>query len=126
LLAAVERSLEDSKKLSLKIGETESAKDRFFIKHKLINGQEGLRKLVFRAVRTCEERPRALPGATLDIITVPALKDLLERLSTENWANPDDLASFEKDVRAMRAAFLERAVPKEGYVRSILEELEGD
>ena len=126
LLAAVERSLEDSKKLSLKIGETESAKDRFFIKHKLINGQEGLRKLVFRAVRMCEERPRALPGATLDIINVPALKDLLERLSTENWANPDDLASFEKDVRAMRAAFLERAVPKEGYVRSILEELEGD
>jgi len=126
LLAAVERSLEDSKKLSLKIGETESAKDRFFIKHKLINGQEGLRKLVFRAVRMCEERPCALPGATLDIINVPALKDLLERLSTENWANPDDLASFEKDVRAMRAAYLERAVPKERYVRSILEELEGD
>lgn len=126
LLAAVERSLEDSKKLSLKIGETESAKDRFFIKHKLINGQEGLRKLVFRAVRMCEERPSALPGATLDIINVPALKDLLERLSTENWANPDDLASFEKDVRAMRAAYLERAVPKERYVRSILEELEGD
>jgi len=126
LLAAVETSLEDSKKLSLKMGETESAKDRFFIKHKLINRQEGLRKLVLRAVRMCEERPRALPGATLEIINVPALKDLLERLSTDNWANPDDLASVEKDVRAMRAAFLERAVPREGYVRSILEELEGD
>jgi hypothetical protein len=125
LLADVERSLEDSKKLSLKIGETESAKDQFFIKHMLINGQEGLRKLVFRAVRMCEEKSCALPGATRDIINVPALKDLLERLSTENWANPDDLASFEKDTSAMRAAFLERAMPREGYVRSILEELEG-
>ena len=126
LLAAVMRSLEDSKKLSLKVGETESAKDRFFIKHKLINGQEGLRKFVLRAVRMCEERSRALPGTTLEIINVPALKELLERLSTENWANPDDLASFEKDMRAVRAAFLERAVPREEYLRSILEELEGD
>ena len=126
LLAVIERTLEDSKKLSLKIAETESTKDQFFIKHTLINGQEGLRKLVLKAVRMCEERSPALPGATLDIINVPALKHLLERLSTENWAIPEDLASLEKDMKSIRTAFLERAAPREEYVRSILEELQGN
>ena len=56
LLAAVERSLEDSKKLSLKLGETESAKTGSLIKHQLINAQEGLRKLVLKAVQMCDER----------------------------------------------------------------------
>jgi hypothetical protein len=125
LLAAVERSLEDSKKLSLKIGEAESAKDRFFIKHELINAQEGLRKLVFGAIKICDEKPPALPKVVLDVLNVKVLRNMLDRLSTDNWANPEDLASFEKDIRALSTAFRERTVPSEKYFRSILEELEG-
>lgn len=125
LLAAVERSLEDSKKLSLKIGETESVKDRFFIKHELINAQEGLRKLVFGAIKICEKKPPALPRMVLDVLNVKVLRNMLDRLSTDNWANPEDLASFEKDIGALSMAFRERTVPREKYFRSILEELEG-
>ena len=70
--------------------------------------------------------PPALPGATPGHPQRPGFKDLLERLSTDNWAKPEDLASFEKDMRSPERGLLERAVPREGYVRSILEELEGD
>lgn len=125
LLGAVERSLEDSKKLSLRLGETESAKDRFFIKHKLINAQEGLRKLALGAIKICDKNPPALPGAVLDVLNVKILRDILDRLSTDNWANPEDLASFEKDMKDLRSALRERTIPPEKYFRSILEELEG-
>ena len=125
LLGAVERSLEDSKKLSLRLGETESAKDRFFIKHKLINAQEGLRKLALGAIKICDKNPPALPGAVLDVLNVKILRDIVDRLSTDNWANPEDLASFEKDMKDLRSALRERTIPPEKYFRSILEELEG-
>jgi len=46
-------------------------------------------------------------------------------LSTDNWANPEDLASFEKDMKDLRLALRERTIPPEKYFRSILEELEG-
>ena len=124
LLGAVERSLEDSKKLSLRLGETEPAKDRFFIKHKLINAQEGLRKLALGAIKICDKNPPALPGAVLDVLNVKILRDILDRLSTDNWANPEDLASFEMDMKALCAAFRKLTVPREKYFRSILEELE--
>jgi uncharacterized protein YoxC len=125
LLGAIERSVEESRKLSFKLGETESAKDRFFIKHELINAQEGLRKLVFRAIKICDKKPPALPGVVLDVLNVKVLRNMLDRLSTDNWANPEDLASFEKDIRTLTTAFRERTVPREKYFRSILEELEG-
>jgi len=126
LLGAIERSVEESRKLSLRLGETESAKDRFFIKHDLINAQEGLRKLVFGAIKICDKNPPALPGMVLDVLNVKVLRNMLDRLSTDNWANPEDLASFEKDIKALGTAFRERTVPREKYFRSILEELEGE
>jgi hypothetical protein len=61
----------------------------------------------------------------LDVLNVKVLRNMLDRLSTDNWANPEDLASFEKDIRVLTTAFRERIVPREKYSRSILEELEG-
>jgi hypothetical protein len=126
LLGAIERSVEESRKLSLRLGETGSARDRFFIKHELINAQEGLRKLVFGAIKICDKKPPALPRVVLDVLNVKVLRNMLDRLSTDNWANPEDLASFEKDIRALNTVFRERTVPHERYFRSILEELEGE
>jgi len=126
LLGAIERSVEDSRKLSLSLGETESVKDRFFIKHELINAQEGLRKLVFGAIKMCDKKPPALPGMVLDVLNVKILRNMLERLSIDNWANPEDLASFDKDIRTLTTAFRERTASREKYFRSILEELESE
>lgn len=126
LLGAIERSVEESRVLSLKLGETESAKDRFFIKHDLIFAQEELRKLVFGAIKICDKEPPALPGMVLDVLSVKVLRNILDRLSTDNWANPEDLASFDKDIKSLAAALRERTSPREDYLRSVLEELEGE
>ncbi len=126
LLGTIERSVEESRKLSLKLGETESAKDRFFIKHDLIFAQEELRKLVFGAIKICDKEPPALPGMILDVLNVKVLRNILDRLSTDNWANPEDLASFDKDIRSLGTALRERTNPREDYLRSVLEELEGE
>ena len=55
LLDAVDRTLEEGQRLSVKLGQTESPKDQFFIKQELINWQEGLRALFLRVVKMCEK-----------------------------------------------------------------------
>ena len=57
ILAAVDRTMDEAQRLSLKLGQTESPKDQFFIKQELINWQEGLRALFLRIIKMCEKSP---------------------------------------------------------------------
>ncbi len=125
LIDALERAVDVARKLAGKLEETESPRDRFFIKQELINGQEGLRNLVHRAATLCGNGPMALPSETLNVFDSAGLKGLSDRLSVGNWANPADLDAFAAEARALRAAFEERAVPPERYSLSILEALGG-
>ncbi len=99
LLAAVDRTLEEGQRLTVKLGQTESPKDQFFIKQELINWQEGLRALFLRVVKMCEKSSWRLPRFTEDVINTQVLRRLLERLSMENWSNLDDFASFSSEHR---------------------------
>jgi hypothetical protein len=126
LLQAVDNALEEARKLSVRLDEIESPRDRFLIKHELINGQEGLRRLILRAVKLSDKRFPVFPGRIQDVWNIQGLKELLERLSLENWANPKEFASFEKDMKALQAAVLDKMVPADSYYDSVLADLEGE
>ncbi len=126
LLEAAEAARDEARRLARSLESAESPKEQFFIKQDIINGQEALRKLVLRAAKMCERKTCTLPAATAEVFGLRALKDLLERLSLENWSNPADFTDFEKTLEALRASFAARATPPEAYRRAILEELETD
>ena len=126
LLAAVDRTLEEGQRLTVKLGQTESPKDQFFIKQELINWQEGLRALFLRVVKMCEKSSWTLPRFTEDAINTQVLRRLLERLSMENWSNLDDFASFSSSIGEIRKLFLARIEPRRPYLLALLREIEED
>ncbi|MHB8094710.1 MAG: hypothetical protein ACYDH0_07185, partial [Candidatus Aminicenantales bacterium] len=126
LLQAIESAMEEARRLSVRLDEIESPRDRFLIKHELINGQEGLRRLILRAVKLSDKRFPVFPGRIQGVWNIQGLKELLERLSLENWANPKEFASFEKDMKALQTAVLDKMIPAEAYYDSVLADLEGE
>jgi hypothetical protein len=126
LLAAVDRTIEEGQRLSVKLGLTESPKDQFFIKQELINWQEGLRALFLRIIKMCEKSSWTLPRYTEEIINPQILRRLLERLSMENWSNLEEFASFSATVAEMRQAFQARIEPRLPYLVALKQEIEAE
>jgi len=126
LLAAVDRTLEEGRRLSVRLDLTESPKDQFFIKQELINWQEGLRALFLRVVKMCEKSSWALPFYTEEILDPQVLRRLLERLSMENWSNLEEFTGFSDAVAEIRRAFLARIEPRRPYLRALKRQVEGD
>ncbi len=124
LLAAVDRTLEEGQRLSIKLGQTESPKDQFFIKQELINWQEGLRALFLRVVKMCEKGAWVLPRFTEDILNPQVLRRLLERLSMENWSNLEEFSSFAAGMTEIRQAFRARTTPRLPYLAALRDEIE--
>ena len=124
ILDAVDRALEEGRRLSAKLGLTESPKDQFFIKQELINWQEGLRALFLRVIKMCEKSSWSLPRYTEEIINPQVLRRLLERLSMENWSNLEEFAAFSASMDEVRRAFEARLEPRLAYLLSLKRELE--
>lgn len=123
LSRALEAAAADAEKTALKLEESGSVKEQFFIKQELICAQESLRKLVLKAVKLCERGTPVFPEKTRDILNLEILKGLLDGLSVGNWANPGDLMVFAREARGLRTAWLEMSGPPEEYRRSILDAL---
>ncbi len=126
LLAAVDRTLEEGQRLSVKLGQTESPKDQFFIKQELINWQEGLRALFLRVIKMCEKDAWSLPRYTEDVLNPHILRRLLERLSMENWSNLEEFSAFSASMAEMRNAFRARTEPRLAYLLALKREIEED
>jgi len=126
ILAAVDRTLEEAQRLSLKLGLTESPKDQFFIKQELINWQEGLRALFLRVIKMCEKSSWSLPSHTQEILNSQVLRRLLERLSMENWSNLEEFASFSAVMSEIKKAFLAKIEPRLAYLLSLKREIEAE
>jgi len=124
ILAAVDRTMEEAQRLSLKLGQTESPKDQFFIKQELINWQEGLRALFLRVIKMCEKSFWSLPSYTQEIVNSQVLRRLLERLSMENWSNLEEFASFSAAISEIKKAFQAKIEPRLAYLRSLKREIE--
>lgn len=122
-ISSLSDSLDEAKKLYLKLTQSESPKDQFFIKQEIIRHQESLRKVILRGVRMGEKKSCSLPSYTSDVLNMDVLKDILEKLNMENWSNQDDFSSFEKYAESLKDSHLTRITPPEHYLKSIIEEL---
>jgi hypothetical protein len=123
MVASIDESLEEAKRLYLKLAQTESPKEQFFIKQEIINHQEILRKYILRNLKMCEKEGAALPAYTEDILNLDVLKEILEKLSMENWSNPGDFNSFRSYVEAFKDAYYAKITPPINYLRSLIKEL---
>ncbi len=126
LFAAIEKTLEEAQRLSVKLNVTESPKDQFFIKQELINWQEGLRALFLRIIKMSEKKAWSLPRYTADILNTQILRDFLERLSMENWSNPEEFALFRDSMKELRSRYLSRIEARTAYFRSLKEDIESE
>ncbi|MGQ9673787.1 MAG: hypothetical protein ACUVV5_11780 [Candidatus Aminicenantales bacterium] len=125
IVASIDESLEEAKRLYLKLSQTESPKEQFFIKQEIINHQELLRKFLLRYVKMSEKEGATLPRFTEEILSLNILKDVVEKLSMENWSNPSDFNAFRNQVEVLKDSFYARITPPTAYLRDLIEELEG-
>jgi hypothetical protein len=123
MVASIDESLEEAKRLYLKLSQTESPKEQFFIKQEIINQQEILRKYILRNLKMCEREGASLPQFTEEILNQNTLKEILEKLSIENWSNPAEFNSFRSQIETLKDAYYAKITPPVHYLRSLIEEL---
>ncbi len=123
LISSLSDSVVEAKKLFIKLSQTESPKDQFFIKQEIIRHQESLRKLMLRTLRLCEKESCSLPSYTIDILNVEVIKEILEKVSMENWSNKDDFSSFDEYAKQLKEAYYALITPPGYYLKSLVEEL---
>ncbi len=123
MVASIDESLEEAKRLYQRLAQTESPKEQFFIKQEIINHQEALRKYILRNLKMCEKEGAALPDFTSEILNVEVLKSVLEKLSMENWSNSADFHSFQTMFETLKDRYYARITPPVLYLRSLIEEL---
>ncbi len=115
--------VEEARKLYIKLSQTESPKEQFFVKQEILYYQEFLRKLILSSVRMLEKESCSFPEYTNDILNEDVLKDILERVSMGNWSNQEDYESFDIFVQEFKNKYSARITPPDKYLSSILEEL---
>jgi hypothetical protein len=123
LFSAVDKTVDEARRLSAKLGQTESPKDQFFIKQELINWQEGLRALFLRVIKMTEKKIWELPEYTSVVLNAQSLRGILERLSMENWSNAEEFGAFTAAAAELRKAFFERITPRGAYLRALKKEI---
>ncbi|MCX7973156.1 MAG: hypothetical protein N3B16_01460 [Candidatus Aminicenantes bacterium] len=123
LVAAMNEAIEASKRLYQKLAQTDSPKDHFFIKQEIINQQEILRKHLLHVIKLCEKEGFLLPAFTEKVINVNLLRDLLERLSIENWSDDSDFQSVTEYIENLKEYFYQLITPPVSYLKALLLEL---
>ncbi len=123
LVSSLNNCFEEAKKLYIKLSQTESPKDQFFIKQEIIKQQESLRKVMLRSIRMCEKDNCSLPEFTKEVLNLDVLKSALEKVSMQNWSNQDDFASFDSFAKELKDSFYSRITPPAAYLQSIMKEL---
>jgi translation initiation factor 2 beta subunit (eIF-2beta)/eIF-5 len=124
-VAYLNNNLEEVKRLYNKLQETESPKDQFFTKQEIIKKQDILRKYMLSFIGKGELEVSNLPEFTEDILNMDMLKNILEKVSMENWSNHEDFTSFDKLTNDLKESFYEKITPPDKYLESIRDELEG-
>lgn len=123
IISAIKNRLNRAEKHYQEIYQKESPRDQFFIKQEIINNQELLRKLILRSVKKCEEESCYLPEYTADILNFQNLKDILEKLSIQNWSNEDEFKSFNTYFDSLSKAYHAKIAPYDTYIKSIIKQL---
>lgn len=124
LFVSIGDSLDQAKQLYIKLSETESPKEQFFIKQEIIKYQDNLRKVMLSLIRWNEKENCSLPNFTEEVLNPNVLKSLLEKVSMENWSNKDDFSSFEEFAKELKEGFYSLLSPPDKYFGDILDHLE--
>jgi hypothetical protein len=124
IISTMNNRFEEAKKLHIKLSQTESPKDQFFIKQEIIKHQENLRKIMLRSIRLCEQENCTLPEYTSEILNIDVLKSILEKVSMQNWSNQDDFTAFDNFAKELKDSFYTKITPPAAYLQSIMKELD--
>jgi len=123
IIDALSKHLQEGKNLYVKLADTESPKDQFFVKQEIIRHQEELRGIVEIAAKLLEKENCNLPQHTVSVINGRVLKEMLENLSMQNWSNQDDFTYFDEYATKIMAEFEAATEPKVEFLKSMVEEL---
>jgi hypothetical protein len=125
LISTMAKIFAEASALHAELKQKESIKDVFMIKQEILNQQEIMRKIFFRAVKFCEKEEGSLPLYISTVINVPGLKDFLERLTMGNWSNASDFTAFMNEAAELKNTFEGRVTRRRDYVQSVLDQVEG-
>ncbi len=120
---ALDHSLEEAKTLYSKLVDLDSPKEQFFVKQDIIRHQDELRKMMLSYVKIAEKEQSSFPPGMDAVLNLDILKEILEKVSMENWSNESDYKAFEKYIRERKDAFsnlYSRSIDAE---KAIMEEL---
>ena len=120
IVTAMQKHLDEGKKLYEKLAQTEAPKEQFFVKQEIIRHQESLRGMIEIATKLLEKENTSLPQYTIEIINEKVLKEMLENLSMQNWSNQDDFTFFDEYAKKMKYEFDTLTDPKVDFLKSII------
>lgn len=102
----------------------ESPKEQYFVKQKMINYQDDVRRLMLNVKKICDKNSCSFPKYTQDILNFKVFMGFFDRVTMENWSNDRDFSLFIESAKNLRDNFLGRLTPPNEYLHSIFEELE--
>ena len=120
---AIDKDVEEAQKLYDKLSKTQSPKEQFFTKQEIIWHQETLREFILTTLKVCEKDNAVLSQSTSDVLNISVLKKILDKVSQENWSNKDYFSSFFQFAGELKAAFLEKTMPKTNHYKFLINEL---
>jgi hypothetical protein len=123
LVSAVISSLEEADKLYKKLTKTESPIDQFFVKQEIIRSQEALRGVILAGIRMLEKESCTLPEYTIGVMNMDVLKEILEKLSMQNWSKKTDFSLFNDYAAKLKKDYYARISSLVSYLKSLIDEL---
>ena len=123
IVSAVLNRLEEAEKLYKKLAKTESPIDQFFVKQEVIRSQEALRGVILAGTRMLEKESCILPEYTIGVINADVLKEILEKLSMQNWSKKTDFGLFNEYAAKLKKDFYARISVLVNYLKSLIDEL---
>ena len=123
IVSAVCSRLEEAEKLYKKLSKTESPIDQFFVKQEIIRSQEALRGVILAGTRMLEKESCTLPEFTIGVMNMDVLKEILEKLSMQNWSKKTDFSLFNEYAAKLKKDFYARISILVDYLKSLIDEL---
>jgi len=123
IVSAVCSRLEEAEKLYKKLSQTESPIDQFFVKQEIIRSQEALRGVILAGTRMLEKESSTLPEYTIGVMNIDILKEILEKLSMQNWSKKTDFSLFNEYAAKLKKDFYARISVLVDYLKSLIDEL---
>jgi len=123
IVSAVCSRLEEAEKLYKKLSKTESPIDQFFVKQEIIRSQEALRGVILAGTRMLEKESSTLPEYTIGVMNMDVLKEILEKLSMQNWSKKTDFSLFNEYAAKLKNDFYARISVLVDYLKSLIDEL---